>query len=154
MGLAGLIGEVFFLDRPPLLAGGVQLQIRATLGYLYSEAMLHLSKKAASHEELLLERYTELISSSLQLGGYDRHKAEDLVHDAYIQWTLVRPDLQLIRNLDGYLYGMLRNMHAAELRRSMRHPMASLSVVEYDSALMSLQRANDELHTARMQDHF
>ncbi len=152
MGLAGLIGEVFFLDRPPLLAGGVQLQIRATLGYLYSEAMLNLSKKAASHEELFLERYTELISSSLQLGGYDRHKAEDLVHDAYIQWTLVRPDLQLIRNLDGYLYGMLRNMHAAELRRSMRHPMASLSVVEYDSALMSLQRASDELHTARMQD--
>jgi DNA-directed RNA polymerase specialized sigma24 family protein len=114
--------------------------------------MLNLSKKAASHEELFLERYTELISWSLQLGGYDRHKAEDLVHDAYIQWTLVRPDLQLIRNLDGYLYGMLRNMHAAELRRSMRHPMASLSVVEYDSALMSLQRASDEIHIARMQD--
>ncbi|HLA12383.1 MAG TPA: RNA polymerase sigma factor [Pyrinomonadaceae bacterium] len=111
-----------------------------------------LSKKAVSHEDVFLSRYPQLISWSLKMAGSDREKAEDLVHDAYLQWTLVRPDLDSIHNLDGYLYGMLRNMHAAELRRSLRHPTASLSVVEYDSALLSLQRASDELHIAGLQD--
>jgi len=114
--------------------------------------MLNLSKKAASHEEVFLSRYQQLVTWSLKMASHDRDKAEDLVHDAYIQWTLVRPDLESIHNLDGYLYGMLRNMHAAELRRSLRHPTASLSVIEYDSALLSLQRASDELHIAGLQD--
>ena len=114
--------------------------------------MLKLSKKKANHEELFLNRYPELLSWSLQISGYDRDRAEDLVHDAYLQWILVRPDLLTIRNLDGYLYGMLRNMHCAELRRSIRAANTSLSVVEYDSAVLSLQRATDEAQTTHMQD--
>jgi RNA polymerase sigma factor (sigma-70 family) len=115
--------------------------------------MLRLPKKEATHEELFLDRYPELMSWALQISSYDRTKAEDLVHDAYIQWTLVRPNLQAIHNLEGYLYGMLRNMHSAELRRAFRASSTSLSVVEYDSALLSLQQASDEVRTAQMQDH-
>jgi len=115
--------------------------------------MLRLPKKEATHEELFLDRYPELMSWALQISSYDRTKAEDLVHDAYIQWTLVRPNLQALHNLEGYLYGMLRNMHSAEMRRAFRASSTSLSVVEYDSALLSLQQASDEVRTAQMQDH-
>jgi len=118
----------------------------------YVEAMLNLAKKTARHEALFLERYRELMDWSLKVTGNDQNKADDLVHDAYIQWTLVRPDLDSIHNLDGYLYGMLRNMYAAELRRSLRNPTTDLSVIEYDSARLSLLRASDELHVAYMQD--
>jgi RNA polymerase sigma factor (sigma-70 family) len=114
--------------------------------------MLRLPKKSTTHEELFLERYPDLMSWAFQISRYDRNKAEDLVHDAYIQLTLVRPDLESIQNLDGYLYGMLRNMHSAELRRNFRAPTSPLSVVEYDSALLSLQRASDQVQTAHMQD--
>jgi len=113
--------------------------------------MLRLPKKQATHEELFLKRYPELLSWSMRILGSDRNRAEDLVHDAYIQWMLVKPDVQIV-NLDGYLYGMLRNLHSAEKRRAYRAPHASLTVVEYDSALLSLHRANDEAQTAYMQD--
>ena len=113
--------------------------------------MLKLHPRSPSHEELFLSRYTELISWSMQITRNDRDKAEDIVHDAYIQWTLVRPDLTSIRNLDGYLYGMLRNMHSAELRRAVRASGTLLSVVEYDSAFLSLQQARDESQISYMQ---
>jgi RNA polymerase sigma factor (sigma-70 family) len=113
--------------------------------------MLKLHPRSPSHEELFLSRYAELISWSMQITRNDRDKAEDIVHDAYLQWILVRPDLASIRNLDGYLYGMLRNMHSAELRRAVRASGTSLSVVEYDSAFLSLQQARDESQISYMQ---
>jgi len=113
--------------------------------------MLRLPKKQATHEELFLNRYPELLSWSMRVSGNDRDRAEDLVQDAYIQWMLVKPDVQIL-NLDGYLYGMLRNIHSAEKRRAVRANQTSLTAVEYDSALLSLHRANDEGHLAYMQD--
>ena len=40
--------------------------------------------------------------------GRDRQKAEDLVHDTFVQFVLSRPDLAAIDNLNAYLYTMLR----------------------------------------------
>jgi DNA-directed RNA polymerase specialized sigma24 family protein len=111
--------------------------------------MLRLPKKQASHEELFLSRYPELLSWSMQITGRDRNKATDLVHDAYVHWMLARPDCASIQNLDGYFYGMLRNMHSAEMRRAFR-ASAPLSVIEYDSAFLSLDRAVDEEQATKM----
>lgn len=113
--------------------------------------MLRLPKKEASHEELFLSRYPELLSWSMQITGHDRNKAEDLVHDAYVYWMLGRPDIASIHNLDGYFYGMLRNMHSAETRRAHR-ASTPLSVIEYDSAFLSLNRAIDKDQLQRMQN--
>ena len=113
--------------------------------------MLRLPKKQATHEELFLNRYPELLSWSMRVSGNDRDRAEDLVQDAYLQWMLVKPDVQIL-NLDGYLYGMLRNIHSAEKRRAVRANQTSLTAVEYDSALLCLHRANDEGHLAYVQD--
>ena len=59
------------------------------------------------HEELFLERYRRLRAWALQLTGNDREQSEDLLHDTYVQFTLTRPDLGAIDNLDGYLYTMM-----------------------------------------------
>ncbi|MGH9939522.1 MAG: RNA polymerase sigma factor, partial [Blastocatellia bacterium] len=104
----------------------------------------------AGHEDLFLERYERLLVLALQLSGQDRELARDLVHDAFIQFTFARPDLQAIDNLDGYLYGVLRHLHLSHLRRATRHVFEPLSIVEYDSAATGL-RALDA--AARMQIH-
>jgi RNA polymerase sigma factor (sigma-70 family) len=90
---------------------------------------------------------------SLQLTGHDREQAEDLVQEAFVQFTLSRPDLDSIQNLEGYLYGMLRNLHLSQVRRAARRHTQSLSLLDYDSAEIGLRssdprdriRARDEL---------
>ncbi|HLA12342.1 MAG TPA: hypothetical protein VJ023_17280 [Pyrinomonadaceae bacterium] len=55
--------------------------------------MLKLWKPAtSSHEDLFIERYQRLLAWSLKLTAHDRQLAEDLLHDAYVQFTLNRPD--------------------------------------------------------------
>lgn len=116
--------------------------------------MLQPSNIAADfdqHEEIFLARYTRLRAWALQFTENDRERAEDLVHDIYIQLTFTRPDLKAINNLDGYLYAMLRNLHLSQIRRSTRLQHRSLSIVDYDSAELGL-RASDLREQIRLQD--
>jgi RNA polymerase sigma factor (sigma-70 family) len=106
---------------------------------------------ARRYEEVFLARYTRLRAWALQLTENDRERAEDLVHDAYIQFTFTRPDLDAISNLDGYLYTMLRNLHLSQVRRSLRLQRRTLSIVDYDSAEIGL-RAADPREQIRLQD--
>ena len=116
--------------------------------------MLQPSKIAPGfeqHEELFLERYRRLRAWALQLSDNDREQAEDLVHDSYIQFTLTRPDLNAIGNLNGYLYTMMRNLHVSQLRSSLRRQHRTLSIIDYDSAQLGL-RAADPLEQIKLQD--
>jgi RNA polymerase sigma factor (sigma-70 family) len=116
--------------------------------------MLHLSKivpDSAGHEEVFLERYPRLRAWALQLTEGDREQAEDLVHTAYVQFNLTRPELNAIVNLDGYLYRMLRNLHLSQVRRSLRQQHRVLSIIDYDSAEIGL-RAADPRQQIRLQD--
>ena len=102
-----------------------------------------------SHDEVFLERYGRLLGLSLKLTGHDRQLAEDLLHDAFVQFTLVRPDLESIRNIDGYLYGMLRNMHLSHLRAS-KSEGGGLRLVDYETIDLSLGTVTPMNHlTAR-----
>ncbi|HKR61484.1 MAG TPA: sigma-70 family RNA polymerase sigma factor [Pyrinomonadaceae bacterium] len=94
---------------------------------------------APGHVDLFIERYERLFLWSLQLTENDQEQAEDLLHDAFIQFTLGQPDLSKIENLEGYLRTMLRNIHVSQVRRSTRSPIRSLSIVEYDSAELGLR---------------
>ncbi|HEY9401977.1 MAG TPA: sigma-70 family RNA polymerase sigma factor [Pyrinomonadaceae bacterium] len=103
------------------------------------------------HEETFLARYGRLLGWALHLTGGDREQAEDLVHDAFIQYTFSRPDLAGIQNLDGYLYIMLRNLRLSQIRRRERLPGQSLSALQYDSAELSL-RVVDPRDQIKVQD--
>src|SRR3569832_1118239 len=107
--------------------------------------------KGLSHEEVFLARYGHLRAWALRLTGGDAGRAEDLVHDAFVQFTLARPDLARVQNLDGYLYQMLRNLNISQMRRANRRRGDEPAVFEYDSAEFVL-RAADPRDLIRVQD--
>jgi RNA polymerase sigma factor (sigma-70 family) len=106
--------------------------------------MLSLRKTEITPEELFIRSYSQLLSWSLHLTGGDRTAAEDLLHDVYILFSLHRPDISSIDNLEGYLYTMLRNLHISRLRRAARSPLKQLSVIDLDSAERVLQTLTTE----------
>jgi RNA polymerase sigma factor (sigma-70 family) len=93
----------------------------------------------STHEDTFVEHYKHLLEWALRLTNGDRERAEDLVQDAFVQFTFVRPDLASIRNPEAYLYGMLRNLHLMDLRRATHHRTESLSLIDYDSAELGLK---------------
>ncbi|HKY45303.1 MAG TPA: RNA polymerase sigma factor, partial [Pyrinomonadaceae bacterium] len=103
--------------------------------------MLRLTKIARSedHERVFLAHYARLCGWALALTNRDHERAEDLVHDAYIQFTLTRPEISAIGNLDGYFYTMLRNLHLSQVRRLQRLQRRTLSIIDYDSAELGLR---------------
>jgi RNA polymerase sigma factor (sigma-70 family) len=107
--------------------------------------------KEVSHEEVFLARYGPLRAWALRLTGGDAARAEDLVHDAFVQFTFARPDLARVQNLDGYLYQMLRNLNISQMRRANRRRGDEPAVFEYDSAEFVL-RAADPRDLIRVQD--
>src|SRR5215211_1396548 len=107
--------------------------------------------KELSHEEVFLARYGPLRTWALRLTGGDAARAEDLVHDAFVQFTFARPDLARVQNLDGYLYQMLRNLNISQMRRAGRRRGDEPAVFEYDSAEFVL-RAADPRDLIRVQD--
>ncbi len=115
--------------------------------------MLNPLPVQAAREDLFVERYDHLLAWSLQMTEHDHELAEDLLHDLFIQFTLNAPDLHKIKNLDGYLYTMLRNLYLTQRRRDTRNTLQQLSIVEYDSAEVGLRtvdlrdqiRAQDDL---------
>jgi len=97
------------------------------------------SAPARSHEEVFAERYNELLHWALRLTDRDRAAAEDLLHDAFIDFTLGHSDLDAIENIDGYLRTVLRNIYLSSVRKATRHPTQSLSLIEYDSLALGLR---------------
>lgn len=102
--------------------------------------MLSLLKKQPSHEEVFMERYSSILTWAKTLTKGDPELTEDIVQDAYIQFTLNAPPLSEIQNLDGYLYILLKNLCLANIRRSGRNRLTQLSIFEYDSAEFAFSR--------------
>src|SRR5215470_13493129 len=73
-----------------------------------------------SHEEAFSQRYQMLMGWALRLTNQDREQAEDLVHDAFVQFMISRTELSSIESVEGYLYAMLRNLHVSQVRRAVR----------------------------------
>jgi RNA polymerase sigma factor (sigma-70 family) len=121
--------------------------------------MLHsydtsIDETSPSRGELFLQRYNRLLDWAMKLTNQRRAAAEDLVHDAFVQFMLCR--LDSINNLDGYLYGMLRKMRISQLRRSAQqiNKMYHLRIADYDSAeggLVAVLRAESHAADSRIQ---
>lgn len=106
--------------------------------------------KAPSSEDLFIQRYDLMLKWALSLTGNNRAQAEDLVHDAFIQFTLRRSDLNSIENTDAYLHRMLRNMYLSRVRRA-AVILDSFSVASFDSAEVAL-RTVDPIDNLTVQD--
>jgi RNA polymerase sigma factor (sigma-70 family) len=94
---------------------------------------------ATSHDDLFMARYERLVRAALRLTEGEQAAAEDLVHDAFIQFTLKRPNLAAIASLDGYLFVMLRNLHISQARRASQTPTIKLAISDYDTAEIGLR---------------
>lgn len=102
--------------------------------------MLRLLKKQPSRQEVFLERYSSMLTWAKTLTKGDAEMTEDIIQDAYIQFTLNAPPIDEIQNLDGYLYVLLKNLCLANFRRSGRNRLTQLSIFEYDSAEFAFSR--------------
>ncbi|HEY6246681.1 MAG TPA: sigma-70 family RNA polymerase sigma factor [Pyrinomonadaceae bacterium] len=103
--------------------------------------MLNPLKIQLSHEDLFVERYDRLMSQALHLTEGDKQQAQDLLHDAFIHFTLIRPDLEKIANTEGYLFVTLRNLRLSQVRRA-AYSTKLASLASYDSFEFGL-RARD-----------
>jgi RNA polymerase sigma factor (sigma-70 family) len=112
-------------------------------GTLYAEG-------AKIREKIFLEHYRALMDSAMQFTRGQRERAEDLVHDAFVQFQVKAVDIESIDNIRSYLSGILRNLHLLQLRRAARYPMQQLSLLDHDSADMGLRAQSpiDQLQSA------
>jgi DNA-directed RNA polymerase specialized sigma24 family protein len=94
------------------------------------------------HEELFVQRYTSLRGWALRLSGGDHLEADDLLHNAFLQFVLRRRNLSEIENLEAYLFGLLRRLRLSQARNALRRRQAPLVAVDYDTAEMSLPGAD------------
>jgi DNA-directed RNA polymerase specialized sigma24 family protein len=102
------------------------------------------------HARAFLARYEALRAYSLRLTNQNRSLADDLVQDAYIQFTVAQPDLERIQNLDGYLAVLVRHLHISSIRRTAAHRFAHVPIHDDDSAELAWALArNDDAGRAR-----
>ena len=106
----------------------------------------------ASIDQLLASRYGQLLHWGTVLTRGDNGKAEEIVQELCLYFTLTQPDLSSVTNLDGYLYTSLRHIYFSGLARASREAQRFVSIAEFDSfesALTGnsagdpLQRQND-----------
>jgi DNA-directed RNA polymerase specialized sigma24 family protein len=101
--------------------------------------MIEPLKTTWDREELFAQRYEWLLGLFLQLTGGDAARAEDLPHNALIQFILPRHNSPLVQNRDGYLYAMLRNVHVSEEWQAATAQHLTLSIADYNSAQITLR---------------
>src|SRR5262249_33930653 len=111
-------------------------------------------RRVPSLEDRFIERYAWLRGWALKLTGRNPDEADDLLHTAFVQFILRRPNLQDIQNVDAYLYRLLRNVRLSQVRRAARAPHAPLPLVDYDEAALALRTTNiHESLAARQELH-
>jgi DNA-directed RNA polymerase specialized sigma24 family protein len=102
---------------------------------------------AAQVNQLLAGHYTQLLKWGVVLTRGDVGRAEEIVQELCLYFTLTRPDLSDVANLNGYLYTCLRHIYLSGLARSSREALHVVSTAEYDSFEFALDpnRSGDPL---------
>lgn len=76
--------------------------------------------------EFLL-RYDQLLKLAQRLTDSDRGLAQDVVHDAFVQFMLSSTDYGAIDNVDHYLHKVVRNVHRTHIRQRSTRRLEQLS---------------------------
>jgi DNA-directed RNA polymerase specialized sigma24 family protein len=93
--------------------------------------------------DIFVKRYDQLLQWAFRLTRGDREQAEDLLHEAFVQFALRQRDLNVVDNIDAYLYTVLKHLHLASIRRGKRDPLNQMAVVEFDSVDLVLRSTMD-----------
>lgn len=96
------------------------------------------------HDAAFMARYDALRAYAARLAGADTSLREDLIQDAYVQFTTARPDLSQIRDLAAYLATVVRNLHVSSIRRAITHRTRHVAFEDYDSAMLALDDSSPE----------
>jgi DNA-directed RNA polymerase specialized sigma24 family protein len=88
---------------------------------------------AAQTEQLLATYYSQLLKWGAVLTRGDAGKAQDIVQEFCLYFTLTKPNLSEVANLDGYLYTCLRNIYLSDLARASREALRFVSIADFDS---------------------
>jgi len=99
---------------------------------------------ATSAENLLEDYYSRLQKWGAILTRGDKEMAREIVHDLCLHFTVVKPDLSHVENLDGYLYTSLRHIYLSALARSSREAVQLVSVADFDSIQFALRAGSSE----------
>jgi RNA polymerase sigma factor (sigma-70 family) len=86
--------------------------------------------------DFLRERYAEVYGWCLQITGNEVQEAEDLIQDAFILLSHAKTSAEDLRNPEGYIYVILRNLHRSRYERERRH--IPLEILDYDCARLGL----------------
>jgi DNA-directed RNA polymerase specialized sigma24 family protein len=103
------------------------------------------------HDQVFVGRYRRLLAFARRFVAGDRDLADDLLHDAYVQFVVSRPELTQIADLDAYLTTLIRNLQVSSLRRKANQHHVPVGIEEYDSAERALktsgphQQANSKI---------
>ena len=84
-------------------------------------------------DQLLASRYSKLLQWGSVLTRGDAGKAEEIVQELCLYFTLTQPDLTSVANLNGYLYTSLRHIYLSGLARASREALRFVSIAEFDS---------------------
>ncbi len=93
-------------------------------------------------EHVLELYYDRLLNWSSVLTRGDEATTQDIVHDLCLYFTLAKPDLSQVKNLDGYLYTCLKNIYTSSLARASREAMEFVDMMEFDSIHLALQASD------------
>jgi DNA-directed RNA polymerase specialized sigma24 family protein len=88
---------------------------------------------AVETEQMLATYYGQLLKWGAVLTRGDAGKAQDLVQEFCLYFTLTRPNLSEVANLDGYLYTCLRHIYLSSLARASREALHFVSIADFDS---------------------
>jgi RNA polymerase sigma factor (sigma-70 family) len=97
--------------------------------------------KLNNHEEVFINSYARLRGWAIQIARQDQELAEDLLHDAFIQFTSAQPELNSINNTEAYLYGVIRNLHLSYLRKKTRRDKFTPSIIDFETMRLGLKSA-------------
>ena len=89
--------------------------------------------QAPETEQLLVSSYSQLTRWAAVLTRGDVTRAQDIVQELCLYFTLTKPDLSDVSNLDGYLYTCLRHIYLSGLARSSREAQRFVSIADFDS---------------------
>jgi RNA polymerase sigma factor (sigma-70 family) len=86
--------------------------------------------------DFLRLHYAKVFAWCLQITSNDIHEAEDLIQDAFVLLSNASVSAEDLRNIEGYIYTVLRNLHRSRFERRRRH--VPLPILEYDCARLGL----------------